>query len=93
MAVPTHLYVYYLVEPDDFDILRAAALALQNRVYEATGVRGRLMERIDDRSTWMEVYENVGDLHQFRLAVERARKGEPAWDRLETGRHYECFVE
>jgi len=88
-----HVYVYYRVAPEAADALRAAAVELLRRVHQDTGIGGRLMVRAEDPTTWMEVYEQVGDIDLFRLALERAVEGQAAWTRLEAGRHVECFLE
>ncbi len=59
-----HFYVYYRVVADT-RAARATIGALMANVEERTGVSGRLLARIDDPSTWMEVYEPVGNADAF----------------------------
>jgi hypothetical protein len=67
-------YVYYRSIADAARV-RASVGDMQAALAGATGVAGRLLSRVDDRTTWMEVYEDVGDPARFErelaLAVER----------------------
>jgi hypothetical protein len=67
-------YVYYRTGADAARV-RASVRRMQAALAETTGVAGRLLSRVDDRTTWMEVYEDVGDPDRFEralaLAVER----------------------
>lgn len=66
-------YIYY--RSLDATQIRATVREMQAALAEATGVSGRLLRRVDDRTTWMEVYEDVGDPDRFErelaLGVER----------------------
>lgn len=68
-------YIYYRT-PADATRIRAAVGAMQAALAAATGVAGRLLHRVDDRTTWMEIYEDVVDPDRFEreldLAVERS---------------------
>jgi hypothetical protein len=48
---------------------------MQGALAQITGVRGRLLHRLDDQATWMEVYEDIADPmtfdQQLELTVER----------------------
>jgi Domain of unknown function (DUF4936) len=65
---PTHYYIWYAVEGDP-----AAAMgtidALIRAVEERTGIAGRVLARRDDSTTWMEIYENVGDAATFERTL------------------------
>ena len=67
-------YIYYRTAADAARV-RAAVTAMQAALAEATGVAGRLLSRVDDRTTWMEIYADVVDPDRFEqelaLAVER----------------------
>ena len=67
-------YIYYRTAADPSRI-RASVTAMQAALAEATGVAGRLLSRVDDRTTWMEIYEDVVDPdrfeHELAAAVER----------------------
>ena len=51
--------------------------SLQAALARATGVPGRLLRRVEDDGTWMEIYEGVADAEGFErelaAAVARAR--------------------
>jgi hypothetical protein len=68
-AGPTHFYVWYEVHGE----LAAAVSsigALIDEVEAETGVRGRLLARRDQPSTWMEVYEDVDDPRAFQRVLD-----------------------
>jgi hypothetical protein len=71
----TRSYYIYYRSPADATRVRAVVEAMQLALTQATGVAGRLLHRVDDRATWMEVYEDVDDPDRFEgelaLAVER----------------------
>ena len=58
-------YVYYKVDTARLAELRAAVDQLFAAVERDCGVRGRLMRRRDDPTTYMEVYEDVADETAF----------------------------
>ncbi len=86
----THFYVWYTVVSGHGDAVRAVA-ALIAAVEEATGVAGRVLARRDDPSTWMEIYENVGNAAAFARALEALVREHDA-ARISGGvRHVERF--
>ncbi len=78
-------YVYYRVDAGRLPALRADVERLFAAVEAATGVRGRWMRRRDEPSTYMEVYEGVGDDAAFEALLERESAG------LGLQRHTERF--
>ena len=66
-----HYYIYYRVAPSAAARTRAAVDAVQSALGQDTGIRGRLLRRDDDPSTWMEIYEGVTDPPRFEAALER----------------------
>jgi uncharacterized protein DUF4936 len=68
MTGATHFYVWYTVTSERAAAVRAVA-ALIAAVEDATGIAGRVLARRDDASTWMEVYENVGEPAAFERAL------------------------
>ena len=54
-------YVYYKVPRENAERARASVERVQSELAASTGVRGRLLRRRDDDTTWMEVYEDVHD--------------------------------
>lgn len=71
----TSFYVYYRVEADKLDSLRASIARLLDSIERETGVRGRWMRRRDDPSTYMEVYEGVADDQVFEALLLRESAG------------------
>ena len=91
MGGATHFYVWYTVTSDRADAVRAVA-ALIAAVEDETGVAGRVLARRDDASTWMEIYENVGDAAAFERALG-ALAGRHDVARISGGvRHVERFA-
>ena len=86
-------YIYYRTAADAVRI-RAAVAAMQAALAEATGVAGRLLSRVDDRATWMEIYEGVADPDRFEqeLAVAVERFGLRALLAAGAERHVERFT-
>jgi hypothetical protein len=91
MSGATHFYVWYTVTSDRADAVRVVA-GLIAAVEDQTGVAGRVLARRDDASTWMEIYENVGDAAAFGRALDAlVRRHDVA--RISDGvRHVERFA-
>jgi len=91
MSGATHFYVWYTVTAERELAVRAVA-DLIAAVEDDTGVAGRVLARRDDASTWMEIYENVGDAAAFeRTLATLVRRHDVA--RVSGGlRHVERFA-
>ena len=63
-------YVYYRIVPAEAARVRAIVLAVQSALERTTGIAGSLLQRSDDASTWMEVYDNIDQLQAFESALE-----------------------
>ena len=89
----TSYYVYYRVPPANAARARQAVDALQRELSNATGIAGRLMQRRDDASTWMEIYEDVSDGARFeaKLAELAERHGIPGLLAPGSSRKQEIF--
>lgn len=85
-----HLYVWYKVAGDAARA-REAITAMMLDVAMSTGVAGRLFERAEDASTWMEVYADVDDRRAFERKLARVVKDHGAEKYADGGRHVECF--
>lgn len=59
-----HLYVYYRIVADTPEA-RASVERLLADVDRATRVKGRLLARCEDPSTWMEIYGPIDDVTGF----------------------------
>jgi hypothetical protein len=86
-------YVYYRIGADPARV-RAVVGSMQAALAETTGVAGRLLRRVDDATTWMEVYEDVADPERFERELEAAvaRFGVPALLAAGASRHVERFT-
>ena len=84
-------YIYYRVtKPEQ---ARALVRHIQTALKEKTGIHGRLLSKPDDPSSWMEIYEDVGDVDAFEPALAAAVQATNFTAVLETGgaRHTERF--
>lgn len=90
-----HLYIYYRVRPEFTDQAHALILEIHARVQERTGIRARLLQKIDStdeaQQTWMEVYENVTS--DFETVLDEMIRNAQFFRFVEAGRHVERFVE
>ena len=86
-------YVYYRTQAEAGEVQRVVA-ELQRLLERETGVRGRLMRRADDPSTWMEIYEGVVARDAFERAALAAveRSGFARLLEGDARRHVERFV-
>lgn len=86
-------YIYYRTAADAGRV-RTAVAAMQAALGETTGVAGRLLHRVDDRTMWMEVYEDVADPDRFEqvLAAAVERFGLRALLQPGAERHVERFA-
>jgi hypothetical protein len=64
-------YVYYKVPPERLAQITTVVELLFQTVQQNFGVRGRWLRRRDDSTTYMEVYEGVGDEPGFEDLLER----------------------
>lgn len=92
-AVNIDYYIYYRIRPDTGLSLTAALASMQASLHAATGVAGRVRRRIDDPSTWMEIYEGVTDQQRFELELGSHVKRHLLHDYVLEGsaRHMERF--
>lgn len=87
-----HYYVWYRVHGNHADAQRVIA-ALQDDVAACTAVRGRVLVRRDDPTTWMEIYEGVTAPDDFERALADAVVRHAAAGIADAGaRHVEAFV-
>ena len=92
MTTPIHYFIWYRV-PGDAGLARVAVNAALADVARATGVTGRLCQRSDDPSTWMEIYEHVHDVHAFDAALAAAVIRHGVGVHIPDGRHVERFID
>lgn len=92
---PIHCYIYYRVRAElDPQLVQASVCAMQATLARRTGVRGRLLRRVEDCSTWMEYYEGVASWPEFAAALDEELAAQRIAELLEPGgaRHLERFV-
>lgn len=65
-------YIYYRVALEQGERTKRVVAALQQDVFERTGVRGRVLQRRDDPATWMEIYEGIADERAFDASLAAA---------------------
>ncbi len=88
----THYYVWYRVQGSHADAQRAIA-ALQDDVAARTAIRGRVLVRRDDPTTWMEIYEGVAAPTVFERELTAAvARNDAASIAHDGARHLEAFV-
>ena len=92
--MPLNYYIYYRVAPSEAARARTVVDAVQSALRADTGIRGRLLRRDDDPSTWMEVYETVADPLRFEAALDRllAQHGFDSCVAPDAHRHTERFI-
>lgn len=95
-TAPLAYYVYYRLSAG-VDTVEAAQriTRMQQSLADSTGIRGRLLQRKDDPSTWMEIYEPVMESAVFELALQHAVIVSGIAGLIEPGsaRHLERFVD
>jgi hypothetical protein len=79
-------YVYYKLPPERLEAARSLVDELFKMVKAQFDVHGRWMRRRDDPTTFMEVYEGVGDEAAFDALMEREG------GRIAANRRVERFV-
>ena len=86
-------YVYYRSAAAPAAV-REAVAAMQATLAQATGVQGRLLRRVEDDGTWMEIYEGVGDPARFERELAAVAGGAHLEALLAPGanRHVERFT-
>jgi hypothetical protein len=86
-------YVYYRSAAAPAAV-REAVIAMQVTLARATGVQGRLLRRVEDDGTWMEIYESVADPERFERELAAAAAGARLETLLAPGatRHVERFT-
>jgi hypothetical protein len=74
--------------------VREAVVAMQASLARATGVQGRLLRRLENDGTWMEIYESVADPERFERELADAAASARLEALLAPGaiRHIERFT-
>jgi hypothetical protein len=89
----SNYYIYYQAraEADVRERVRRMQLELE----KTCGLRGRLLRREEDATTWMEIYEGIADAPRFEHELDEAiaRHGLLALLEPDGKRHTERFIE
>lgn len=97
MAQPAaSVYVYYRVPAGTVVEPAVARIrAMQFAVAQRTGVATRLLRRVEDPGTWMEIYDGIAELPRFAeiLSEEVAHAGLAQLIAPDSARHVEHFVD
>jgi len=67
-------FIYYKVDLAQAAEAAASVNAALADIERTAGIRGRLMRRTDEPSTWMEVYDSVSSPETLERAIEAAVK-------------------
>jgi Domain of unknown function (DUF4936) len=86
-------YIYYRVAASPAQV-QTTASSMQAALEQETGVQGRLLRRLEDEATWMEVYEDIADpsIFERQLEVLVERFGVRRLLAPDAERHVERFV-
>lgn len=87
-----YAYVYYRVDLAQVELAANRIDALLQDVSAHCGLPPRRFTRCDDKTTWMEVYENILDFEGFLAALNGAVDSLRCAEFTLGERHLECFT-
>ena len=87
------IYVYYRTDPAQALLAAARIDALLATMAVHCATPPRRLQRCDDASTWMEVYESNADVTAFAAALDAAAATHGCTAFIQGERHLECFAE
>jgi hypothetical protein len=85
-------YIYYRVDPACADTAAQGVNALLQAMQAHCGISPRVVQRCDDPTTWMEIYEDIADWPAFVGALDHATAEAEIASCLAGDRHLECFL-
>lgn len=86
------VYVYYRIDPAQAPRAADGIAALFRAMAAHCSQPPRRLVRCDDPSTWMELYEGVGDFAAFEAALRTAARKLDLATFTRGERHLECFA-
>ena len=86
------IYVYYRIDPAQAMLAAARIDALLDTMAAHCNAPPRRLQRCDDASTWMEVYEGIADRAVFVAALQSAVAAQGCTAVIHGERHLECFA-
>lgn len=89
----TSAYVYYRIDPAQTLLAAARIDALLAVMAAHCSAPPRRLQRCDDASTWMEVYEGIADRAVFDAALHAGVAAQGCTAFIQDDRHLECFAE
>ncbi len=92
----TSIYVYYRLRAEvTSEAASARITAMQQAVGARTAATARLLRRLEDSCTWMEIYEQVANVREFEAVLAEEVTHARLEDLIEPGsaRHIEHFVD
>jgi hypothetical protein len=87
------LYIYYRIDPAQALLAATRIDALLDTMAAHCSAPPRRLQRCDDASTWMEVYEGIADRTVFLTALHAAVAAQDCTAFIQGDRHLECFAE
>jgi hypothetical protein len=87
------VYVYYRIDPAQAPLAAARIDALLDMMAVHCSAPPRRLQRCDDASTWMEIYEGIADRAVFSAALHAAVAAQGCAAFIQGDRHLECFAE
>ncbi|MBU6460045.1 MAG: DUF4936 family protein [Proteobacteria bacterium] len=89
-----HYFIYYTLGARDKDEVFNLTLNLMQKIKEETGISGRLLEKGDIATTWLEIYEGIQDSEAFETVMTLHEKDwHNAYDTMGLERITEKFTE
>lgn len=86
------IYVYYRIDPAQAQLAAARIDALLGTMTAHCLTPPRRLQRCDDASTWMEVYEGIVDPAAFAADLHAAVATQGCRAFTQGERHLECFA-
>lgn len=86
-----HAYVYYRIDPAQASLAAPRIDALLGALARYCSQPPRRLQRCDDPSTWMEIYEGIADFSVFSAALNLAVLDLDCAGYMLGERHLECF--
>lgn len=86
-----HAYVYYRVDAAQASLAASRIDALLGALARHCSQPPRRLQRCDDPSTWMEIYEGIPDFVAFSTALNQAALDLDCAGHTLGERHLECF--
>lgn len=86
------IYVYYRIDPVQAPLAAMRIDALLGAMAVHCSAPPRRLQRCDDASTWMEIYEGIADRAVFSAALHAAVAAQGCTAFIQGERHLECFT-